>query len=104
MNALPNESSSLACHLMAILSEAREEHGTTAATFIENEWLCCPFFHVGLKVEPSGGLLWLRLAGGEGVKEILQTTLFESILGKVVPKQLIQTGATAIIMRHYPNH
>ena len=104
MNALPNESSSLACHLMAILSEAREEHGTTAAKFIENERLCCPFFHFGLKVEPNGGLLWLRLAGGEGVKEILQTTLFESIIGKVVLKQLIQTGATAIIMNYYPNH
>ena len=39
MNALPNESSSLACHLMAILSEAREEHRTTAAKFIENERL-----------------------------------------------------------------
>jgi len=37
------------------------------------------------------------LTGGEGVKEILQTTLFESIVDKVVRKQLIQTGATAII-------
>ena len=55
MNTLSNESSSLACHLMAILSEAREEHGMTAAKFIENERLCCPFFHFGRKVEPNGG-------------------------------------------------
>jgi hypothetical protein len=44
------------------------------------------------------------LTGGEGVKEILQTTLFERIVDKVVLKQLIQTGATAIIMKYYPNH
>jgi len=44
------------------------------------------------------------LTGGEGVKEILQTTLLESIVDKVSPKQLMQTGATAIIMKHYPNH
>ena len=30
MNTLSNESSSLACHLMAILSETREGHRTTA--------------------------------------------------------------------------
>jgi hypothetical protein len=30
MNTLSNESSSQACHLMAILSETREEHGATA--------------------------------------------------------------------------
>ena len=53
MNALSSESSSLACHLMAIPSEAREEHGATAAKFIEKERLCCPFFHFGLKVEPN---------------------------------------------------
>jgi len=57
-----------------------------------------------LKVEPNGGRLWLRLTGGEGVKEILQTTLFEIIVDKVVLKQLIQTSATAIIMNYYPNH
>ena len=104
MNTLSNESSPLACHHMAILSKAREEHGTTAAKFIENERLCCPFFHFGLKVEPNGGRLWLRLTGGEGVKENLQTTLFESIIDKAVLKQLIQSGATAIIMKYYPNH
>jgi hypothetical protein len=37
------------------------------------------------------------LTGGEGVKEILQTTLLERIVDKVALKQLNQTGATAII-------
>jgi hypothetical protein len=43
-------------------------------------------------LEPNSGPLWLRLTGGEGVKEILQTTLFDSIEDKNVLKQLIQTG------------
>jgi hypothetical protein len=62
------------------------------AKFIENERLCCPFFNFGLEIEPNDGPLWLRLTGGEGVKEILQTTLFESIEDKSALKQLIQTG------------
>lgn len=65
------------------------------ARFIENERLCCPFFKFGLEVEPNSGPLWLRLTGGEGVKEILQTTLFESIEDKTALKQLIQTGGDA---------
>ena len=65
------------------------------ARFIENERLCCPFFNFGLEVEPNSGPLWLRLTGGEGVKEILQTTLFESIEDKTALKQLIQTGGDA---------
>jgi len=62
------------------------------AKFIENERLCCPFFNFGLEVEPNSGPLWLRLTGGEGVKEILQTTLLEDIQDKNALKQLIQTG------------
>ena len=62
------------------------------ARFIENERLCCPFFNFGLEVEPNSGPLWLRLTGGEGVKEILQTMLFESIEDKTALKELIQTG------------
>lgn len=65
------------------------------ARFIENERLCCPFFNFGLEVEPNSGPLWLRLTGGEGAKEILQTTLFESIEDKTALKQLIQTGGDA---------
>ena len=62
------------------------------AKFIENERLCCPFFNFGLEIEPNSGPLWLRLTGGEGVKEILQTTLFDSIEDKTALKQLIRTG------------
>ena len=65
------------------------------AKFIENERLCCPFFNFGLEIEPNNGPLWMRLTGGEGVKEILQTTLFDSIEDKEVLKQLIQTGGDA---------
>lgn len=62
------------------------------AKFIENERLCCPFFNFGLELGPENGPLWLRLTGGEGVKEILQTTLFENIEDKMALKQLIQSG------------
>ena len=65
------------------------------AKFIENERLCCPFFNFGLELEPNNGPLWLRLTGGEGVKEILQTTLFDSIEDKDALKQLIQTSGDA---------
>jgi hypothetical protein len=65
------------------------------AKFIENERVCCPFFNFRLEVEPNSGPLWLRLTGGEGVKEILQTTLFDSIEDKTALKQLIQTGGDA---------
>ena len=65
------------------------------AKFIENERLCCPFFKFGLDVEPNSGPLWLRLTGGDGVKEILQTTLFDSIDEKEALKQLIHTGRDA---------
>lgn len=65
------------------------------AKFIENERLCCPFFNFGLEIEPNSGPIWLKLTGGEGVKEILQTTLFESIEDKEKLKQLIQTGGDA---------
>lgn len=62
------------------------------ANFIDKERLCCPFFNFGLELEPENGPLWLRLTGGEGVKEILQTTLFDSIEDKEALKQLIRTG------------
>jgi hypothetical protein len=62
------------------------------ATFVENERLCCPFFNFGLEVEPNNGPLWLRLTGQEGVKELLQTTLFVGPEYKPALKQLIHTG------------
>lgn len=64
------------------------------AKFIENERLCCPFFNFGLDIDPNSGPLWLRLTGDEGVKELLQTTLFENI-DKEALKNLIHTGGDA---------
>jgi hypothetical protein len=65
------------------------------ARFIDNERLCCPFFNFTLELEPNNGPLWLRLTGAEGVKEMLQITLFESIEDKQKLKGLIQTGGDA---------
>ncbi len=67
----------------------------TIAKFIENERLCCPFFNFGLDIEPNNGPVWLKLTGGEGVKELLQITLFNSIEDKNALKQLIQTSGDA---------
>jgi hypothetical protein len=47
----------------------------TVAEFITLERLCCRFFNFVLEVKPEGGPLWLRLTGGEGVKELLQFEL-----------------------------
>lgn len=38
----------------------------TIAKFVENERLCCPFFHFRLEIEPNRGPIWLRLTGAEG--------------------------------------
>ncbi len=62
------------------------------AKFIEDERLCCPFFHFGMEVEPNSGPLWLRLTGAEGVKELVQTILFGNVEDKDAFKQLINTG------------
>lgn len=62
------------------------------ANFIEHDRLCCPFFNFGVEVESNSGPLWLRLTGGEGVKELVQTILFESIEDKEALKQVINTG------------
>jgi hypothetical protein len=43
--------------------------------YIANERLCCPFFRFGLELSPGQGPIWLRLGGGEGVKEFLQSEL-----------------------------
>lgn len=62
------------------------------AKFIENERLCCPFFNFGLNIEPNNGPIWLRLTGGDGVKELLHATLLENNETKDNLKKLIQTG------------
>jgi hypothetical protein len=97
----------IACDLTAIPAEQREQHQATAeqifgavretrelpngyafrlepdmwlkaAEFIANERLCCPFFSFTLELEPGGGPLWLKLAGGEGVKQFIQAEVLPS--------------------------
>ena len=36
------------------------------------ERLCCPFVNYTLEIEPNRGPFWLRMTGGEGVKEFLK--------------------------------
>lgn len=43
----------------------------TAAEFIIDERLCCPFFDFGLRIEREGGAVWLSLTGREGVKPFI---------------------------------
>jgi hypothetical protein len=52
------------------------------AQFVDNERLCCPFYNFVLEVEPSGGPFWLRMTGGEGVKQFLET-VFSDLHGAV---------------------
>jgi hypothetical protein len=60
------------------------------ANFVENERLCCPFYAFVIEIEAGGGPLWLRLTGGEGVKEF-ENALFSDPNGAVA-KELIYTG------------
>src|SRR5215217_1227004 len=50
----------------------------TAAEFIVNERLCCPFFDFVLEIEREGGSVWLSLTGREGVKPIIMAEVGES--------------------------
>lgn len=45
------------------------------AAFIANERLCCAFLRFEMLLEPGDRPLWLKLTGGEGVKEFLQIEL-----------------------------
>lgn len=36
------------------------------------ERLCCPFVNYTLEIQPNRGPFWLRMTGGEGVKEFLK--------------------------------
>ncbi|MFN8375448.1 MAG: hypothetical protein U0694_21550 [Anaerolineae bacterium] len=45
------------------------------AAFISGERLCCPFFDFTLEVTPDSGPMWLRITGGEGVKDFLKNGL-----------------------------
>src|SRR5919109_3132056 len=63
------------------------------ANYIENERLCCSFFNFELEVKPNGGALWLRLTGGEGVKDLLKSTFLETDQDKDDLKTMIKTGS-----------
>ena len=52
---------------------------TRLAAFIVDERKCCPFFTFELVIEPAGGPIWLRLRGGEGVKEFIQAQFLAGI-------------------------
>jgi hypothetical protein len=103
MNPQLDHEPAIACDLTAIGVEQRDSHLTQAkhllsqvtqeiqeladgyafrfaaddypqvAAFIANERLCCPFFTFVLEVPSAQRPLWLRITGGEGVKEFLQT-------------------------------
>lgn len=47
-------------------------------------------FWIGSRAEQRTA--WLRLTGNDGVKEMLQATLFDGIEDKSALKQLIKTG------------
>jgi hypothetical protein len=41
------------------------------AEFIGLERRCCPFFSFQIDLNPNSDSIWIRLSGGEGVKEFL---------------------------------
>jgi len=40
---------------------------------IAAERACCPFLRFNLRLEPSGGPIWLELTGPEGTKDFLHS-------------------------------
>jgi len=50
------------------------------AEYMSNERLCCAFLRFNLEIEPGGGPFWLRLTGGEGVKEYMHAVFDENDL------------------------
>ena len=55
----------------------------TAAEFIVNERLCCPFFDFALEIEREGGPVWLSLTGREGVKPFIMAEVGDHLGGSV---------------------
>ena len=55
----------------------------TAAEFIVNERLCCPFFDFALEVERESGPVWLSLTGREGVKPFIMAEVGDHLDGNV---------------------
>ena len=54
-----------------------KENILAVAEFISLERVCCSFFHFDLEVGQSDQPLWLRITGGNGVKEFLKTELMK---------------------------
>jgi len=54
---------------------SRDEIARDLLDFVLLERQCCPFFHIELAFTPDGGPIWLRLRGGDGVKQFVETEL-----------------------------
>ena len=69
--------------------ELKNESDTllTAAEFIVNERLCCPFFNFTLEVEREGGAVWLSLKGHDGVKPFIMAEVGQHLSSITRDKQ-----------------
>ena len=47
----------------------------TLAEHVDFERRCCPFLRFAIEVEAEHGPVWLRVTGGQGVKEFLRATI-----------------------------
>jgi len=47
----------------------------TAAQWVSRERKCCPFFTFEIEVARSGGPVWLRLTGRDGIKPFIRSEL-----------------------------
>jgi len=54
------------------------ENILAVAELISLERVCCSFFHFDLEVGKTDQPLWLRITGGNGVKEFLKTELMKN--------------------------
>lgn len=57
----------------AVSFPATKENILGAAEFISLERVCCSFFHFDLEVGSQDEPVWLRITGGQGVKEFLKS-------------------------------
>jgi hypothetical protein len=59
----------------------------TAAEFIVNERLCCPFFAFSLDIERERGAVWMSLKGRDGVKPFIIAEVGNYLSGsKIQPR------------------
>jgi hypothetical protein len=59
----------------------------SAALWLANERLCCPFFTFSLKVEAQSAALWLALTGSDDVK-----TFIHAEFGSVLTEDVAQAA------------